>query len=96
LSASASQPARFTSTWLSVTGEPYWPEPRGRRPIVIARVWTGRTKAEDYDTYLAYLEESGVAALHATQGNKGVMVFRRLHGPEAEFTVMSSGTRSTT
>ena len=47
---------------------------------MIARVWTARTKAEDYDTYLAYLEESGVAALHATQGNKGVMVLRRLHG----------------
>lgn len=56
---------------------------------MIARVWTGRTKAEDYDAYLAYLVESGVAALHATQGNKGVMVLRRLHGAEAEFTVMS-------
>ena len=32
---------------------------------MIARVWFGRTKAEDYDAYLAYLEESGVAALHA-------------------------------
>jgi heme-degrading monooxygenase HmoA len=56
---------------------------------VIARQWTGRTKAEDYDTYLAYLEESGVAALHATPGNRGVMVLRRLDGDEAEFGVMS-------
>ena len=38
---------------------------------MIARVWTGRTKAEDYDTYLAYLEESGVAALHATPATRG-------------------------
>ena len=38
---------------------------------MIARVWTGRTKAEDYDTYLAYLEESGVAALHATRATRG-------------------------
>jgi len=56
---------------------------------VIARLWTGRTKAEDYDTYLAYLEESGVAALHATPGNRGVIVLRRLDGDEAEFSVMS-------
>ena len=56
---------------------------------MIARLWTGRTKAEDYDTYLGYLEESGVAELHATPGNKGVMVLRRLDGDEAEFGVMS-------
>jgi heme-degrading monooxygenase HmoA len=56
---------------------------------VIARLWTGRTKAEDYDTYLAYLEESGVAELHATPGNKGVMVLRRFDGDQAEFSVMS-------
>ena len=56
---------------------------------MIARLWTGRTKAEDYDTYLAYLEESGVAELHATPGNKGVMVLRRLDGDQAEFSVMS-------
>lgn len=56
---------------------------------MIARLWFGRTKAEDYDAYLAYLEESGVAALHATPGNRGVMVLRRLDGNEAEFGVMS-------
>ena len=89
LSASASHCSRFTRTWCSVTGEPYWSEPRAGRQIVIARLWTGRTKAEDYDTYLAYLEESGVAELHATPGNRGVMVLRRLDGDEAEFGVMS-------
>ena len=56
---------------------------------MIARLWFGRTKAKDYDAYLAYLEESGVAALHATPGNRGVMVLRRLDGNEAEFGVMS-------
>ena len=56
---------------------------------MIARVWFGRTKAEDYDAYLAYLEESGVATLKQTPGNQGVMVFRRLDGDEAEFGVMS-------
>ena len=56
---------------------------------MIARLWTGRTKAEDYDAFLAYLEESGVAELHATPGNRGVMVLRRLDGDEAEFCTMS-------
>ena len=56
---------------------------------MIARLWTGRTKAEDYDAYLTYLEESGVVELHATPGNRGVMVLRRLDGDEAEFGVMS-------
>ncbi|HEU4831861.1 MAG TPA: antibiotic biosynthesis monooxygenase [Actinomycetota bacterium] len=56
---------------------------------MIARLWTGRTQAEDYDAYLAYLEESGVAELHAIPGNRGVMVLRRLDGKEAEFGVMS-------
>lgn len=56
---------------------------------MIARLWFGRTKAEDYDAYLAYLEESGVSALKATPGNRGVMVLRRLDGDEAEFGVMS-------
>jgi heme-degrading monooxygenase HmoA len=56
---------------------------------VIARLWTGRTKAEHYHAYLAYLEKSGVAELHATPGNRGVMVLRRLDGDEAEFGVMS-------
>jgi heme-degrading monooxygenase HmoA len=89
LSASASYCSRFTRTWFSVTFEPYWSDQRRRRQIVIARVWTGRTRVEDYDTYMAYLEESGVAALRATPGNQGVMVLRRLHGAEAEFSVMS-------
>lgn len=56
---------------------------------MIARLWLGRTKAEDYDAYLAYLEESGVAELHATPGNRGVLVLRRIDGGEAEFGVIS-------
>jgi heme-degrading monooxygenase HmoA len=56
---------------------------------MIARVWFGRTRAEDYDAYLDYLEESGVAALRGTPNNRGVMVLRRLDGDEAEFGVLS-------
>jgi hypothetical protein len=46
--------------------------------MVIARRWRGQTRAADFDSYLAYLERSGVPALRATQGNRGVLVFRRL------------------
>lgn len=56
---------------------------------MIARVWFGRTRAEDYDAYLAYLQETGVAALTGTPRNQGVMVLRRLDGDEAEFGVIS-------
>jgi heme-degrading monooxygenase HmoA len=56
---------------------------------MIARIWFGRTKAVDYDAYLEYLEESGVAALKETAGNRGVMVLRRLEGDGAEFGVVS-------
>ena len=52
-------------------------------------MWFGRTKAEDYDAYLAYMEESGIAALRETAGNRGVMVLRRVEGDEAEFGVIS-------
>ena len=56
---------------------------------MIARIWWGRTQSEDSDAYLEYLEESGVAALKETPGNRGVMVLRRLDGDEAEFGVVS-------
>jgi heme-degrading monooxygenase HmoA len=56
---------------------------------VVARVWFGRTKAGDYDAYLAYLEESGVPELRRTEGNRGVMLLRRVEGDEAEFGVLS-------
>ena len=56
---------------------------------MIGRIWFGRTKAEDYAPYLAYLEESGVAELKRTLGNQGVMVLRRIDGDEAEFGVLS-------
>jgi heme-degrading monooxygenase HmoA len=61
----------------------------GEGYAVIARVWFGRTKADDHDAYLAYLEESGVVELRQTPGNRGVMVLRRLEGDEAEFGVVS-------
>ncbi len=56
---------------------------------MIARIWFGRTKVEDYDTYLAYIEGEPMRELRATPGNQGVMVLRRKQGDEAEFGVIS-------
>jgi hypothetical protein len=58
---------------------------------VIARRWRGRTRPADLDPYLDYLERSGVPALRATSGNRGVLVFRHLDesGDGATFEVVS-------
>jgi heme-degrading monooxygenase HmoA len=58
---------------------------------MIARRWRGTVRATDFDAYLAYLEESGIAALGATPGNEGVVVFRHLDEltANAEFEVIS-------
>jgi heme-degrading monooxygenase HmoA len=58
---------------------------------MIARRWRGRVRAADFNDYLVYLEESGIAALRATPGNRGVVVFRHLDEPTAsvEFEVVS-------
>ena len=45
---------------------------------MIARRWRGRVRAADHDAYLTYVERTGIAALRATPGNEGVIVFRNL------------------
>jgi heme-degrading monooxygenase HmoA len=59
--------------------------------LMIARRWCGRVRAADYDAYLAYVEETGVAALRATPGNQGVEIFRHRDDATdtAEFEVVS-------
>jgi hypothetical protein len=56
---------------------------------VIARIWFGRTNALDADGYADYLERSGVEALTATPGNRGVFVLRRVDRGIAHFGVLS-------
>ena len=56
---------------------------------MIARTWRGATATNDADTYLAYLDRTGVAECRATPGNLGVMVFRRPMGEETEFLFIS-------
>ena len=56
---------------------------------MIARIWFGRTKAIDAESYATYLERSGVAELSATPGNRGVFVLRRVDRGVAHFGVLS-------
>src|SRR5439155_25983026 len=45
---------------------------------MIARRWRGKVRAADHDAYLRYVQQSGVAALRATAGNEGVVIYRHL------------------
>ena len=56
---------------------------------MVARTWKGWTKAADTDTYVDYLNETGVPGLAGTPGNLGVQAFRRIDGDRAEFVVTS-------
>ncbi|HEX6680109.1 MAG TPA: hypothetical protein VF063_05645 [Gaiellaceae bacterium] len=56
---------------------------------MIARTWRGWTSAADADPYADYVNETGVAGLAGTEGNRGVYMLRRIDGDRAEFIVLS-------
>lgn len=56
---------------------------------MIARIWHGRTRASDKDTYFEYLQETGLKDYESAPGNRGVWVLRRAHLDTAEFTLIS-------
>jgi heme-degrading monooxygenase HmoA len=56
---------------------------------VIARTWRGWTSAADAESYVEYLNETGVPGLASTEGNRGLYIFRRTEDARAEFVVLS-------
>ena len=56
---------------------------------MIARLWRGVTPVEKADEYLAYLRETGLKEYHATPGNRGALVLRRVGEGRAEFLLIS-------
>lgn len=56
---------------------------------MIARIWRGVTPEARADAYFDYLMKTGVPALRATAGNRGVYVLRRLAEGRAEFLLIS-------
>lgn len=55
----------------------------------IARVWFGRTPASKTEEYLEYSKKTGVKDLRATEGNRGVLLLKRLNKEIAEFAIIS-------
>lgn len=56
---------------------------------MIARIWRGVTLQEKGEAYLDYLGATGVKETRATQGNRGVLVFKRQVDGQAEFLFVS-------
>ena len=56
---------------------------------MIARTWRGATKAQDAETYLEYLQRTGLAEYRKTAGNRGVLGLRRIVKDRAEFLLIS-------
>ncbi|TGE06708.1 antibiotic biosynthesis monooxygenase [Hymenobacter fodinae] len=52
---------------------------------MITRIWHGITAAHDADSYLQYLQESGIADYKTTPGNLGVQVLRRVEADVCHF-----------
>lgn len=44
---------------------------------MIARTWRGWVRTEDRDTYVAYVEETGMAEYRRTPGNRGAHLLTR-------------------
>lgn len=56
---------------------------------MIARTWWGATKANDAETYLEYLQRTGLAEYRNTPGHRGVWALRRVVNDRAEFLLIS-------
>ena len=56
---------------------------------MIARIWRGFTRRENFDEYADYIEQTGLADLEAAEGNLGFLLSRRLLEDRAEFLVLS-------
>lgn len=56
---------------------------------MIARIWRGRTHAAKSDEYLSILERTGLKEYAETEGNRGVLLLRRVSDGVAEFTALT-------
>jgi len=56
---------------------------------VIARIWHGRTRPEDYDAYTRFLEERAVPDYRSTPGFVRLSFLRRLTEEAGEFTLIT-------
>lgn len=52
---------------------------------MITRIWHGRTKVEDADTYLDYIRKTGFAEYASTTGNISARILRKTEGDICHF-----------
>jgi heme-degrading monooxygenase HmoA len=58
---------------------------------MLARLWSGKTRAAHAESYLQYLHRTGLAEYRATPGNLGVLALRRVDAAadRAEFLLLT-------
>ena len=56
---------------------------------MIARIWHGTTRPEKADSYLNYLNSTGLPDYQGTSGNLGAYVMRRIENGVAHFFTLS-------
>ncbi len=56
---------------------------------MIARIWHGRTRAEDYEAYTSFLKARAIPDYRSTEGFVRLVFLRRLEGEVAHFTLIT-------
>jgi heme-degrading monooxygenase HmoA len=56
---------------------------------MIARIWRGTVRESDKDTYLKYLNKTGLREYAETPGNRGVYTLRRVADGKCEFLLLT-------
>ncbi len=56
---------------------------------MIARIWHGRTRAEDYEAYTEFLKERAVPDYRHTEGFVGLVFLRAIREGEGHFTLVT-------
>ena len=52
---------------------------------MITRLWHGRTKVEDADVYLKYIQETGLKDYLSVPGNISAKILRKIDGEQCHF-----------
>ena len=57
---------------------------------MIARIWHGRTRLEDYEAYTEFLKERAIPDYQGTPGFIRLVFLRNIRGNEGHFTLITS------
>ena len=56
---------------------------------MIARIWHGRTRVEDYEAYTEFLRERAIPDYQSTPGFVKLVFLRNIRGDEGHFTLVT-------